>query len=340
METKTKTFTTNKPEVEAVKLTSEDLSLTPPRLETNGEPTPLATGYNYCTWQEDPNQPPIQYLRSFNGEILKSGGFIRLGETPVSPHSVLSHNKKIYPVGSPLQYEEVKGDPEGLTDDLVTYEQRAADPKLLYRYSSKQARIVEGDVMDWTFDYLPYAMVVNENGPLGVPYICQQAIISGTYEGRKVSFLGAWDRIYRSTTMEATYGKLFKYLNFIGIQPNGCREWGIAMIFGNKGVGFYCKDGEEPVVSTNVEFQATWAPLAYLGDGTVTFTKATFSFAGKVIHYEAKYAYRGWDEESILSLRKHGYNLTSGAWYEGSTPYNHEKSFTFAESHEAFKDKI
>lgn len=340
MASKRKILTTNKPEVEAVKLTSEDLSLTPARFAVDGKPVPLATGYVWATWQEDPDMPPIHYLRSFDGEKLKSGGFVRLGDSPVSPHIVLSHNKNIFPVGNPLLYTEVKGDPEGLTDDPVTYEQRATDPKLLHRYSSKHAHIVEANLMDLTFDYLPYAMVVNENGALGCPYIQQQAIITGTYEGKKVSFLGGWDRMFRLTAMQASYGQLFFGIVCSGIRSDGCREWGCAMIFGKKSIGFYCKDGEEPVVSSDVKFKATWEPLTYLGDGTVTFTKATFSFAGKVIHYEAKWGYRGWDEESILSLRKPGYCMTSGTWYEGSTPYRFEKSFTFGESHEAFEGKV
>lgn len=340
MENKNTILTTNKPEIEAVKLTSEDLSLTPPRFAVDGESSPLATGYTWCTWQENPDMPPTHYLRSFDGEKLKSGGIIRLGETPVAPHTVLSHNREIYAVGRPLQYVEVNGDPEGQTNDSVTYEQRGTHPKFLYRWSSKHARLIEADILDLTFDYLPYALVVNENGALGVPYISQQAIINGTYEGRKVSFLGGWDRIFKSTTMEATYGKLFIYINWIGIHPNGCREWGVAMRFGERNIGFYCKDGEQPVVSNDVQIDATWERVPYLNDGTVAFTRATFSFAGKMINYRAKWGYRGWDEESILSLRKNGYSLTSGVWYEGSTPCEFEKTFTFAESHEAFEGKV
>lgn len=300
----------------------------------------MATGYNYWTWHKDPESPPIHYLRSFDEEKIKSGGFIQLGESPLSPHTALSHNKKLFPVGNLVQYKEVEGDPEGHANDKTTFEQFVEDPKLLFRYSSTHARYAEGDVMDLTLEYLPYALVSYDQGPIDVPYICQQAIIAGTYEGKEVKLLGAWDRIYRSTTMEATYGKIFIYLNFVGIRKDGCREYGIVMIFGNKGFGFYHKDGEDPIVTTEVTMEATWEPVTYLSDETASFTKAAFHFGGKVIHYKAKWGFRGWDEESRLSLRKHGYNLTAGSWYEGSTPYIHDTTFTFGESHEAFVGKV
>jgi len=341
MENRNMTRASEIPEAEVIRLTSDDISLMPKRFNIDGKSAPLATGYVWCTFQDDPDLPPIHFLRSFDKDKFKSGGIIRLGDSPVHPHTVLEYNKEMYKVGDSVEYTKVKGVSSGLNNDNTIYEQRISNPRLLHQYSTKQARIVEADVLDLTYDYLPYALVVHGSGALGVPYMQQCAIINGTYKGKKVSFLGGWDRMFRSTVMQATYGQLFAGIVFIGITPDGCREWGSVMMFGSRGFGYYCKDNEEPVVSTDVKMEnATWEPLSYLDDGTVTFTKATFRLANKEIHYDAKWGYRGWDEESILSLRKNGYSLSSGSWYEGFTPYKHEKTFTFAESHEAYQNKV
>lgn len=342
----------NLPEMEAVKLTWEDLSLTPPRFEINGIKPKMGAGWTWGFLQEDPEKPCLEYLREYTSEKLTMNyGIIQMADSPTGKQTGLEHCLEMWPgnymdacynnpgIGYPqIKYKTIKGDPEGLTDDLYTYEQSASNPKLLYRWSSKYERVIEADFMDLTFEYMPYAMVMNANGVYGNPYIHQHAVITGTYEGRKVKFLGAWDRMYSLDFDDAVAGGLFAGLSFAGIRPDGIREWGMTAIVGERGYGYYCKDGEKPVISTEVKFEADWIPLRYANDGTMLYTEATFSFADKVIHYKAKWGGRG--QNYKIDMTRPGFSQSSGIWYEGSRPYEFETSMVMNEIHNAFEEDL
>ncbi len=352
MEDKNKTISINKPEIEAVQLTPDDLSLTPQRFAVNGKPATLMSGWTWGLMQEKPNEPFRIHMREFKNEGLNMNyGISQMGDTPTSKPISLEHCLEMYPANHPEanpdvpfpgsdrpQYVQVKGDPEGLTDDPFTFELRASNPQLLYRFSSKHARAVEGDFMDLTYDLMPYAMVLNANGPLEHPYVHQHAIIHGTYEGRKVSYVGAWDRMYDMKFEQAFQGKLFAAMSFAGVHADGMREWGMVARVGNaRGFGYYCKDGEKPVVSTDVKIEADWAPLPYINDGTMVLTKATYHFENKVIHYEGKWGTRG---QNYKTLTWPGFSGTGGVWYEGDVPYTFKESFAWSENHNALESEL
>ncbi|MGV8049851.1 MAG: hypothetical protein AB2L21_05810 [Anaerolineaceae bacterium] len=344
--------TINLPELEAVKLTWEDLSLTPPRFAMNGHKPKMGAGWTWGFLQEDPGKPCLEYLREYTSEkITMNYGIIQMADTPTGKQTGLEHCLEMWPgnytdgcyanpgIGFPeIKYETIQGDPEGLTEDPFTYQQSARNPKLLYRFSSKYARVVEADFMDLTFEYMPYAMVMNANGPYGNPYIHQHAVITGTYEGRKVKFLGAWDRMYSLDFDDAVEGGLFTGISFSGIRSNGIREWGMVGIVGERRYGYYCKDGEEPVISTEVKFDANWIRLPYADDGTMLYTDATFGFADKTIHYKAKWGGRG--QNYKIDMTRPGFSQTSGEWYEGSQPYKFETSMSMNENHNAFEKDL
>ncbi|MGV8049852.1 MAG: hypothetical protein AB2L21_05815 [Anaerolineaceae bacterium] len=349
MENKNTKANIEKPGLEAVKLTWKDLSLTPPRFDEEGKKSNFGAGW---TWGFLPFEPRISYLREFTAEkVTMNYGIAQMADTPTGLPKGLEHSLEMWPgnttdtgynkpgTGYPsIKYTEVKGDPDGLTDDPVTYELRAANPKLLYRFSSKHVRVIEGDFLDVTYDYMPYAMVSNKNGPFGNPYIHTHAIATGTYEGKKIKYLAGWDRMYNLDFDQAVAGGLFTGLTFAGVHRDGCREWGMVGKNGAQGIGYYCKDGEDPVVSTEVEFEANWIPLEYANDGTLLYTSATFSFCNKVIHYSAKWGARG--QIYNVDMSRPGFSQTSGVWYEGSKPCDFELSYVFSENHNAFESVI
>ena len=278
-------------------------------------------------------------------------GISQMSDAPTKKPIGLQHCLEMFPANHPEanpdvpfpgddrpQYVKVEGDPEGLTDDPYTFEIHASTPRLLYRFSSKHARAVEGDFMDLTYDLMPYAMVLNANGPLGHPYVHQHAVIHGTYEGRKVSYVGAWDRMYDMKFEQAFQGTIFAAMSFAGVHPDGTREWGmVARVGDNRGFGYYCKDGEEPVVSIDVDIEANWVPLPYLDDGTMILTDATYRFENKTIHYKAKWGTKG---QNYQPLPWSGFSGTGGVWYEGDVPCKFEKSFAWSENHNALAENI
>lgn len=329
---------TGKPEIEVVKLTADDFSLKPQR---------LSIPMNFCyIWghSDDPKHPPIHFQRAFDGKVGIHGGDIQMGETPQAKNIILDHSKDIYPTGHPLSYIEIKGDPEGKTNDLVTYEASSKNPDVLIRFSSKSIHFVESNYIDVTFDYLPYAFIMNGLGTFGSPYMIQMSTISGTYGGKKMTFLGGSDRMFGSNGAEFIKEKkvFIDHLFFSGIHHNGIREWGYVFINEYKRGGFYCKDGEEPIVTTNVKYYPQWETLSYADDGAQLLTKATYSFGGKEINYEAKYGWRGHGEKYINGgpCGMPGFSQGSGIWYEGSKPYEFERIITYHESYNAIPGKI
>jgi hypothetical protein len=269
-----------------------------------------------------------------------------MGDTPQSKNTILAHSKEIYLPGHPLPYKGLQGDPEGKTKDAVTYEVSSDDPHVLMRFSSKHIHFVESDFLDVMFDNLPYAFVMNKNGPFGSsPYLIQMSTMHGIYGGKEMTFLGGSDRTYGSLDEGLEFVKKRKvfidHLFFVGVRHDGTREWGYVFVNELNRGGFYCKDGEEPIVTTDVEFHPTWEPLSYAGDGAQLLTKATYSFGGKEIHYEAKYGWRGHDEKYLNGgpCGMHGFSQGSGIWYEGSNPYELERVLTYHESYNAIPGK-
>lgn len=316
-------------EVEAIKLTKSDIGIMPDRFQKNGEVRKLVAGWNWAWYQEDREKPPIHYLREFHPDGFSANyGIIRLGDSVLKDKVGLEHYFKMSPESASL-YEIDKG--------VYDYAQKSSDGLVECHFSENTAYIREGDILDLHYEYFPYAMLVNENGALGSNYIHQHALIRGTYEGKEVRMLGGWDRTYGGFT-SLEQGNLFAGMSFAGIRENGCRESGFVAKVGNRGIGFFYRDGEEPVVSSEVTMEATWKLVPYVkGRKLYVYDEAVFRFGGKEIHYHAKWGFIGQNyaihEESSMSQ-------SSGKWYEGQTPYKFKDSFVFAECHNAHKECI
>ena len=341
MENKKKIIPANKQE-EAVKLTPDDWSLSPVRFSEYHDPLNFGGGWIWC-FGDDPNVPPIHFQRGFDGKAGLHGGDIQQGNGPLTKNTILENSNNTYPTGFPLPYKKVKGDPEGKTNDPVTYEMRGENPDVLYRISSKSAHFVENDYIDVTFDYFPYAFVMQENG-FGDPYIIQLAEVKGTYGGKEMTFLGGLDRTFNGSGWEFILNKetFIVHMFFGGIRPDGVREYGYVYVSKEKRRGFYCKDGEEPVIANDVKFNPTWVTLPYADDNAQAIAKATFEYGGKTINYQPKWGWRGHGEKYINGgpCGIPGFSHTSGVWYEGSTPYEFERVFTYNEAYNAIPEKL
>jgi hypothetical protein len=315
------------PKVEVIIVVSKDLSLMPPRFCGSDRAWPFAVGWVWGNLfdNQHPELPPYFYLREYSDSMTTTNGIIRYSDSPLKFHTALDHCRKMLPYGSTLKYQKIENCPDRCESDSVIYELHSDIPGILYQFSSRKLQIVESDFLELSCEYLPYAVVSNSNGGFGVPYLHQQMIMTGTFEGKPISGIGGWDRMYGASLVDTLAGEIFCGMSFVGIHKDGTREWGFVSTIGS-GIGFYCKDGDEPVVASEVISDMEWERVPFLTDGTLTYTKAVFRFANKVIHYIAKYGRRG---ETFEPTGNPGMGQSSGDWYEGDIPYVFEHSFVF-----------
>lgn len=329
--------------IRAIELTDDDFSPSPIRLNENGVPAKLSI---HLCWfdlfdEEHPNEPPYFYLRECTPVKAINCGMIRYGKTPLTYHTPIAKIDELTPFGTPVVYMRVEGDPDGLTDDVQTWEAKSIDPnhKLVIRYSSKAVHVTDGDLLNVTGIFLPWAMESHSDVGLGFPYLTGHAEYSGTYNGRKVRGLGGWDRSFAGELEANMAGRLFIGLVFIAIREDGRRECGFINQLGN-GMCFYWLEGNDPITSDKVYVDHLhWEEVPYLNDGTMTFTEAVFHAPeiGLEIHYHAKYGRRG---QNIIPEDRPGMGQTAGEFYVGKTPYRHKEVFCFAETHNALKSII
>lgn len=319
-----------KREVEAIRVSKSDLGLEPERFAGNTDAKRMGKGWNWAFYQENEKEPPIHYLREFtpDGFTPKTGfGIIRLGESVLQDKTGLDHYFHMHQGGNALYT---------LDEGEYDYMQRSDDGLAEFHYSEHTAHIREADILDLHYEYFPYAMLVNENGPLGAGYIHQHALVTGMYEGKKVRMLGGWDRVFGSFKF-CEEGVLFAGMTFAGIKEDGCREWGFVAKAGRRGIGFFCRDGEEPVTSTAVTMEADWKEVPYIKEGrkVYIYDEAVFSFEGIEIHYHARWGFVGQDFETH---KESSLSDSSGEWYEGKTPYGFKDRFVFAECWSAHRE--
>jgi len=289
---------------------------------------------------DDEGKPPVFYFREISAKgISPLYGIVRLSDDPQKPHIQTGDAKYMNP-GFETEYIKIDGDPEGLTDDPYTFEIRANNPETLYRFSSRHTRVIEGSVLDLTYDHFPYAMKVTGNG-WSAPYYFQPARIHGTYNGNKVDFLGGWDRqfINPEGTGVGFEGKLFGGMVAAAIRKDGRCECCSTTMVGDQAGAFYYLEGEPPVISNVVTVDPVWEPLAYDNDGTYLLRKAVFQIANKRLHYEANWGCRGFMDVSPPGSLA-GFSQSGGIWWEGDTPREYEKFFVYCESHGALMDNI
>lgn len=316
-------------EVTAVELAWDDLGTAPSRWANGGIAAPLEFSLWY-SYLRVPDRRPILAQRMFaagNSQLILSevgpsfwelprpmeGGSVALGSRIDPTDAFYSGPSPILPVA---------GDPEGLSDDIVTWEARptgAVDlmsaeplsdsPQMLYRASSRHARTLEAGIFDVRWDYMPYALCIAPPGPMG-PYCGWAATITGTFKGLPIAQTGGFDRLHGAGPTD--YATADPTLVFQGsaVGPDGERELAYVFSFGDgRSAGLYWKDGEDPVVSNEVETVARYVANPDEPE-MIAADSATFRFGGKEITWSPRY----------LSTTAGGAIDHWGEWRERNSP--------------------
>jgi len=248
-------------EVQAVAFSHDDLGPEPTRWTHSGIAArqALFVWWGYVTGL--PNRRPILVLRLFDPDgnthdLFHSENAPGMFGTPTP----LSAAGEVFSGTPDRVYGRIEGDPDGLgLPGEWTYETSADSPRMLYRAGTQGMRVIEADVLDVTAEYLPLATAVNPPGVFA-PYFTWSAEFSGTYRGEEVRFMGGSDRFYSREAIADLIASPEPYSAFVfsGVGSDGRREWGSAYQVGAKSFGMYCRDGQEPVVSNDVDMDATY----------------------------------------------------------------------------------
>lgn len=312
--------------------------------DSHGNLLPMWGTWLFAGFRDDPGLPPVHFQHSFHSGAVRLGGYLRMGESPQTPHEKLDITARQCPPGTPLAYAEIPGDPEGHTDDIITYEARNDDPLVLYRFSSRSARFVDGSNADLTFEYLPGAVMVDDNSPLHFPQLNQQCFIHGTLDGKHVEGFGGIDRVYGTRKQFDNMMNLpWFVLNMGGLRQDGNREWCQVVIAAEEGTSYayYASDTEDLTISTDLDYELEWEELGYSDPGTTVLMKARVTFAGRIVNYTAKWGFRGHRDEYLVPVSKEpGMTHGSGTWHCGDEPYQHVNSAVFYEAHQIFDGRI
>ncbi|MVU80813.1 hypothetical protein GPX89_26610 [Nocardia sp. ET3-3] len=311
--------------VEAVELNWDDMGPAPQRWTAQGIAAPLELFF-WWGYVRLPDRRPILLVR-----LMTPAGSLEVahGETG---DGMFGRQTPLQPTGfgGAALYRAVDGDPEGFTTDPTTWEMTGESPRMLYRTSSKRAHVIEGDFFDTTWDYMPRTMCVTPPGPMG-PYFSGAATVSGTYLGQSVSYNGGFDRMYGAGAVDFVTSSPFIYLAFSGVGPDGRREWGAVFVAGDKGAAMYCRDGDEPVTSTEVRLEARYARDPG-NPSRISPSHAIFRFADKEIQYVAKH---GAAVSTYYDLLTSIYPIvnTEGNWRERNSPPQFTQWLGSIESH-------
>lgn len=148
----------------------------------------------------------------------------------------------------------------------------------------------EDDWLDLTLEPLGAAMRYRCPGPPDdFGYTDQICRVTGTVDGETVEGFGGLDRYYGEPGVVWLQSKGFQQLEelwwvWAGIGEDGRQEHGVAITGpGEFGVGFFHRDGEEPVTVDAIDNDVTWEER----DGRRLPVAATLSFGGRRFRYEA-----------------------------------------------------
>ncbi|MFI8975166.1 twin-arginine translocation signal domain-containing protein [Nocardia asteroides] len=311
--------------VEAVQLNWDDMGPSPQRWTTQGIAAPLALFF-WWGYIRLPDRRPILLVR-----LMTQAGTLEVvhGETG---DGVFGRQSPLQPTGFGgfAEYRAVTGDPEGFTDDPTTWEMAGSSPRMLYRTSSKRSRVIEGDFFDTTWDYMPSTMCITPPGALA-PYFSGAATVHGTYLGTPVRYTGGFDRMYGIGAIDFLTSSPFIYLAFSGVGFDGRREWGAVFITGDKGAGMYCRDGDSPVTSTEVQLEAQYVRDP-ANPSRISPSRAIFRFADKEIQYVAKHGAAVTNHHDLLTSVYPIVN-TEGNWRERNSPTQFAQWMGSIESH-------
>lgn len=171
--------------------------------------------------------------------------------------------------------------------------------------------------------------------------ILQPSTFVGTLDGEPVIGLGSYDRFCISNVVRNFESINMEYIAFsgMGIREDGRKEVVlISVAFDGKVVIYYLLDGQLPIITNEVVIETEWHKLPYVDDDTCTFKDAIFYFLDKEIHFNGKWATKGFTKTPRVD--KHGQSQVFGTWYEGKNPYKHRLYYTISESMGVYSNRL
>ena len=279
------------------------------------------------------NESPHLFVRHGNRDEYRFGGVSKLSENPVGLQ---------FPVHfEDMAQKEATGVFSKLSEQPEIYGYGTKNPFSEYRYMVDGATWKEGDFLDVKAEPFPYCIIQHQGSIANFTEIIQPSIVTGTYNGKPIEFIGSYDKVYVPDKRNTDIGADMAYILVLdhGIRVDGRKESVVIYINASgESMGGYYLEGEEPVCSTDVKMEADWFHLPYVNDGTIGYKDAIFRIGNKVIHFTGK-----WGTKGITAnprLEKHGQSQIFGTWYEGDTPYQHKLFTTFHENMEAYDYKF
>lgn len=278
-------------------------------------------------------EAPVLFVRHGNPDGYRFGGFSRLSDHPFGLQESL-HEEDIAQKESTGLFRKISENP-------LCYGYGTENPFSQYRFATDFSTWKEADILDVKAEPFPYCIIQHQGEIANFTEIIQPAIVTGTYEGKPISFIGSYDKVFIPKAKTTDIGADMAYILVLdhGIRKDGRKE-SVVIYINEKGqsMGGYYLEGEEPVCSTNVKMEADWYHLPYVNDGTVGYKDAVFTIGSKVIHFQGKWGTKGITAHPRLD--KHGQSQIFGTWYEGDIPYEHEMFTTFHENMEAYDEKF
>lgn len=302
--------------VRVVEFNWDDMGPSPSRWANRGIPAPLSMAF-WWTYILLPERRPILFIRTYiDGKavaVLREVGATIWDKPKDEPLEIYVGPAPILPVA---------GDPEGKCDDIITWEasnssgstlstlldgihkatgasrtelldllglpMSAGEPKSIYRASSRGARTIEGDIFDASWEYMPYAVCIDPPGAAG-PYFTWASTLKGTFQGHPLAQTAGCDRMYGDGAIDYITTVPTHALVGSAISDNGVREMVVAYVLGDKrSFAMYWKDGQEPVVSEEVEMQARYVANPD-NPNMIAPAEATFRFGGVEISWTSQY---------------------------------------------------
>ncbi len=274
-------------QVEAVPLSHDDLSFTPSKFTHSGLTwggSPLFFWWGYITGIEAGTVPglagdgqnPILVIRSWNNTTNLGSlnhtecqpGLFRPG-IPQAPIAGTTFS------GVSSGYQKIPGDPDNLggpNEHTYQVTGTAADGRS-YRYNAgtrgyrvRETARLNGNLvplLDLRMDYYPLTPTIWPPAPFNL-YHTGAAIAQGKYRGVDVWFSAGFDWFKTSDVFaSALANPLYMAFVYSGIHNDGKKEWGASYITGQDpdnfaSFGVYCKDGDEPICTHDVQFEGTW----------------------------------------------------------------------------------
>lgn len=324
------------PEIYSVrKITADDLSMTPAEYNRDGVQSVLVRDMDWMMFYVEGSDTPHYYFRKGAMDQVHWCGIVSpgKGEGPLTPQTS-DHYRDM------AQYTRLEMPYQKISDNPVVYQMRGNNPFIEKTFYEDHAVFKEGDFLDFRADYWPVCFFAHRGSRWNCDYVYQPFTLSGTYEGKKITGLGQFDRAYTDHggwTPEEKRNSVSYCINsaLLGIREDGRREIFYSIIHDNnqgKDPVYYWLEGEEPIVTEEISAETEFYRLPYNlpGDDTCTYKEVTYRFAGKVIHYKSIWGSRRYTDDPLHEPP--GYTNNYGTWYEGDGNYRYKLMHTFNET--------